>query len=76
MLGQKRTGACKNIILISAQGLPQIRLLASHAAHAWGRQQGWAVIAVIIGMGAGGAAGKAHGLRKGRLASNWGCVRS
>lgn len=53
MLGQERIGACKSIILSSAQGLPQIRFLASHVAHAQGRQLGWAVIADIIGMGAG-----------------------
>ena len=40
MLGQKRIGTCKSIILSSAQGLPQIRLLASHVAHAQGRQLG------------------------------------
>lgn len=53
MLGQKRTGACRSIILSSTQGLPQIRFLASHVAHARGRQLGQAVLAVIIGMGAG-----------------------
>ena len=40
MLGQKRTGACKSIILSSAQGLPRIRFLASHVAHAQRRQLG------------------------------------
>lgn len=38
MLSQKRAEACKSIILSSAQALAQIRLLASHAAHPWGRQ--------------------------------------
>ena len=40
MLGQKRTRACKRIILSSAQGLPWIRFLASHVAHAQRRQLG------------------------------------
>ena len=41
----------QNIILSLAQGLTQLRLLASHAAHAQGRELLWAVIAVIIDMG-------------------------
>lgn len=51
MHSQKRAKACKSIILSSAQGLTQLGLLASHAAHAWGRQLLRAVISVIIDMG-------------------------
>ena len=36
----KENKSMQKLILVSAQGRPQIRLLASHAAHAWGRQLG------------------------------------